>query len=86
MTDALHFEDRKEASKKRRKKNRETSLKILTEVDVMINEKNDGAHLIVKTPRGGSIIDFWPGTGLYIVRKSGLRGRGVRNLIKEINK
>lgn len=44
--------------------------------------KNGGAHLVVK---GKSVIDFWPGTGLWIDRGNSASGRGVFKLIKYIN-
>lgn len=44
-------------------------------------EFNDGMHL-----RVNGRYDFYPTTGLYIHCKTGVRGRGVRGLIRAINK
>lgn len=67
----------------KRASNRETSAKYLQDRGIEFQEKNEGAHLIVKAATG--LIDFWPGTGLWIAR-SGQRGRGVKNLVKFIGK
>lgn len=69
----------KAASKKRRQKNRESSSMLLREQGIEFEEKNAGAHLIVKGR--DCLIDFWPGTGKFITR-NGKKGRGVFNLIK----
>lgn len=67
-------------SAERRSKNRESSAAILTEHGVKFESKSTGVHLIVT--HEGKVVDFWPGTGKYIVRGTGKSGRGVFNLIK----
>lgn len=68
-----------EESKQRRAGNRENSAKILADEGIKFESKNLGAHLIVS---GHSItVDFWPGTGKWIIR-GGKTGRGVFNLLK----
>lgn len=42
-------------------------------------------HYIITTHEG-IIIDFWPSTGKYIYRTTKKIGRGVFNLLKEIDK
>lgn len=44
--------------------------------------KNGGAHLIVSA--AGLVVDFWPETGLWAVRGTNERRRGVRHLIKRL--
>lgn len=69
----------RQESQQRRAGNRENSAKILADEGIKFESKNLGAHLIV---RGQSVtVDFWPGTGKFIVR-SGKTGRGVFNLLK----
>ena len=68
-----------EASKQKRKRNREHAVQILTDTEVPFVSKNDGAHLIVYGRN--CIIDFWPGTEMYITR-NGRSGRGIRNVLK----
>ena len=73
------YNELKQHSKNKRAKNRASSAEILKEAGIKFDEKNFGAHLIVFT--GGAAIDFWPGTGKWIVRAGG-EGRGVHELIK----
>ena len=62
-------------------KNVESSLKILSDLAIFFELKNDGTHVIVK--HSGKICDFWPSTGRWIIR-SGKNGRGVFQMIKEL--
>ena len=52
----------------------------LIEQGIAFNTYNAGAH--IKITRPGLVVDFWPGTGLWIIGRK--RGRGVRNLVKEL--
>lgn len=72
----------KTASQKKRAGNREASAAILSRSAIPFESKNDGAHLIVEC--GKSRIDFWPGTGLWIVRGSRIKNRGVRKLVNYV--
>lgn len=74
----------KEASKERRRANRENSADMLRACGIEFESRNGGAHLIVKG-RLGQTIDFWPGTGKFIVRKPHRTGRGVRQVMKIAN-
>lgn len=53
---------------------------MLTAAGVNFESKNIDAHLIVKMP--GKTIDFWPGTGLWMVRGQPTRRYGVRGHAK----
>jgi len=70
---------KRERSRVRRASHREASPKMLEDAGIVFESKNFGAHIIVYC--GDQIIDFWPGTGKWIGRKSG-KGRGVRKLIR----
>ena len=59
--------------------NRQSSAGLLRRHGVVFSEHNRGAHLVVYGDR--VVVDFWPGTGKYIVRESGEKGRGVKNLL-----
>ena len=72
----------REASRERRAGNRENSAAILRDRGIAFEERNAGAHLIVR--HAGKVADFWPGTGKYQVRGTGKYRRGVFNLIKEL--
>lgn len=69
-----------EHSKIKRANNRKQSAQLLTERGVEFESKSAGVHLIV-TARDG-LVDFWPGTGKFIPRFAGRKGRGVFNLLK----
>ena len=75
----------KELKRQRQIKNannrRDTKL-ILEKTGVKFTEHNNGAHLIITAANG--IYDLWSGTGKFLNRKSGKYGRGVFNLLEEI--
>jgi len=68
--------------KQKRADNRDASVRILASAGIPFKTNNGGVHLIVY---GDSLtIDFWPGTGLWEVRGTNERRRGVRHLIKRL--
>lgn len=71
------------ARKAKRADNRAFSLAALKTAVVDCSTKNGGDHLVV--PIRGHTIDFWTGTGLWIMRGSTKRHRGVSSLIKFVN-
>lgn len=75
------FEGWRAMKQAKRASNREQSAALLRRAGVIFDTKNDGAHLVVTA--GPLTVDFWPGTGLWIVRglKIQRRRRGVRKLI-----
>lgn len=64
--------------------NRASSPKVLRYYGVPFETKNGGAHLICKS--GGKVVDFWPGTGKWIVRGTDKSGRGVFALLRHVKK
>lgn len=70
----------REDSRAKRANNRVSSAELLRKAGVDFESRNAGAHLIVSSAR--VVVDFWPGTGLWIERGRARRGRGVRKLIK----
>lgn len=70
-----------EASKHKRAANRANSADLLRQAGVEFESKNGGAHLVVYGV--DRTFDFWPGTGLWVVRHSSDKRRGVRGLIKK---
>jgi len=76
---ADYWRDVKAASQEKRKSNRVTSTEMLFAAGLKFETKNMGAHLIVRAL--GLTVDFWPGTGLWIVRNPKREGRGVQRLI-----
>jgi hypothetical protein len=65
----------KKDSQEKRAANRDASAEILRTKGIAFESKNGGAHLIVHG------FDFWPGTGKWVRRRDGRKGRGVNNLI-----
>ncbi len=76
------FADWNRAKQAKRAASRINSADYLRQRGVSFEERNNGAHLIVGSPAG--IIDFWPGTGLWIARSDNTRGRGVAKLVRKI--
>lgn len=72
----------KQRSQDKRASNRENSAAYPDFKEIVYQEKNNGAHLVVEGNEG--YIDFWPGTGRWIDRASGTKGFGVRNLVNFI--
>lgn len=77
------FNAMREAGKQRRASNRETTPDLLRRHGIQFDEKNGGAHLIVR--HAGKVADLWPGTGKYQVRGSGKYRRGVFNLLRDLD-
>ncbi len=76
------FNDWAKTKQEKRASNRDASPKLLADAGIKFSVRNGDAHLIVEAPTG--LIDFWPGTGKWIVRGAKRNGRGVRGLIKFI--
>ncbi len=62
----------------KRASNRHNSADLLTQAGIEFEVKNIDAHLIIKTT---PVVDFWPGTGLWMVRGDKTKRRGVHRLI-----
>lgn len=73
------WRDVKAARQEKRADNRAASADLLRSAGIPFESKNNGAHLIVSAM--GKTIDFWPGTGLWMVRGERKQYRGVRRLI-----
>ncbi len=84
MTDNPWDDYGREGSQRRRANNREGSAEMLTGAGIAFETKNAGAHLIVR--HAGRVVDFWPGTGKWIERGTGLDKRGVRPLISHLKR
>lgn len=69
----------------KRAANRRSSTRLLRDAGFVIEEKNAGAHLVVR--HGDDVVDFWPGTGLWIDRATpGERRRGVFSLVDHLKR
>ena len=77
-----------EESKVRRGSHRTNSPQLLRDAGIAFegfNAHADGTHAHLVVTHSGTVVDFWPGTGLWIVRDQARRGRGVFNLIRELS-
>lgn len=75
-----YWRDVREYRQDKRTANRRSSDRVLRDAGISFEEKNGGSHLIVR--QGDHVIDFWPGTGLWINRSTPRdRRRGVFTLI-----
>ena len=79
------FRAMKEYKVEKRSYNTEFSTEILKKTGIVFVSKNNGAHLIIMDPKA-PIADFWPSTGKFIFRYNSVKGRGVYNLIKQLQK
>lgn len=77
------FQALKVISSQRRAANLKQGLKLLRESGIPFEEKNNGVHVIVHSQPA---IDYWPSTGLWIVRGSQKRSRGILNLIAYVKR
>ena len=75
----LHFSEKRKARSEKRKSNREYGLEFLKRKNIPFVDLNNGVH--VRLVLDGETIDFYPSTGLYVL-KDGTRGRGIFNLWK----
>ena len=67
----------------KRSQNRDNSAELLRAASIPFESSDMGVHLIVRPASSSFVIDFWPGTGKWIVRgHSGVHMRGVRNLLQ----
>ncbi len=74
----------KKQGQSKRAKNRTDSKAYLKCRGIPFIPKNHGAHLIVTYAQ--QTVDFWPGTGKWIVRGCGHEARGVRRLVQYLEK
>lgn len=79
MSDSEMWHAVKNRGQEKRASNRENSASLLTQAGIPFQAHNASAHLVV-----AGHIDFWPGTGLWMVRKSNKRRYGVRGLINYV--
>lgn len=80
------YREWKEAKQEKRALNRKRSKDLLVERGIRLDEHAGGVHLVVHHIDGVQVYDFWPGTGLWKLRGSNQRGRGVFNLLRHYNR
>jgi hypothetical protein len=65
----------KEHDQERRANARRNARQSLVNAGVKFDWNNGGAHLVVYVP-DGQVVDFWPGTSLWIIRGEEIRHQG----------
>lgn len=78
------FRQRSIERRAKRASNRKMSHDMLVVAQIKFEVRNEGSHLVVFGK--SCIIDFWPGTGLWIVRQQTPRRRGIRSLLDHLAK
>lgn len=78
------WREKKKLGQLKRASNREQAPILMTEAGIPFESKNGGAHLIVRD--GELVINFWPGTGLWVVQGHPMHHRGVFKLIRYVKK
>lgn len=73
-----------EGHKQKTAANRANGARFLTERGIRFASHNKGAHLVVG--QWPEAVDYWPGTGLWIVRQTGKKGRGIFSLLKHLKR
>lgn len=81
MSDEIYeyFTEKRKVQSDKRKANKEYGLGFLKRKNIPFVDLNSGAH--IRLVFGEETIDFYPSTGLYIL-KDGTRDRGIFNLWK----
>jgi hypothetical protein len=75
------FKDLRQASQNKREHNRRYSTKLLSSKRVKFKVVNNGYHLIIEE-LSEHPIDFWPSTGLWKVRSTNEKNRGIKSLLE----
>lgn len=70
------FNSMREVKREKRKANTVSSTECLQREGIPFVTNNGGVHLFVD-----GAIDFWPSTGLWTVRHTRIKRRGIRSLI-----
>ena len=73
-----------EEKKLKKKSNANKSTQLLLDNHVVFTSNNNGVHLVIEGRY--CLIDFWPSTGTWIHRPSGIPRRGVFRLLGFIGK
>lgn len=64
--------------------NKNYSTQLLKDSGIEFAEHNEGLHLMIRL--NSDIVDFWPSTGKWHMRRNNKWGRGVFKLLSELKK
>jgi len=74
-----HFSALRKHSQAKRKNNLDYAITKLQKLNIVFKILNPNGHLLIDE------YDFWPTTGLFINRNTKQKGRGINNLIRNLN-
>ena len=74
---------RKTYSLQKRVRNYKYAINIFETNNISYLLNNNGYHLIVN--HNDMVIDYWPTTGKFSIRGSGIYHRGINNLMKQLS-
>lgn len=74
----------REMKQKKRRSNMAASTAMLTGAGVPFHSNNNGVHLVLC--KGEERIDFWPSTGLWWIRGTSNKRRGIQKLIQHMKR
>ena len=74
------FNDLRKYKQEKRASNTVASTQMLVKAGIKFKSFNGGVHLVLDHAVG--MVDFWPSTGLWMLRGTTKRQRGVKNLLK----
>lgn len=80
ITEMWH--ERRLQQRVKKRSNLHHSTKQLTEAGIEFTSNNGGIHLVLT--KGEQAIDYWPSTGLWWIRGTPNKRRGIANLIKHM--
>lgn len=76
------FNGWREHKQAKRASNTVSSTQALIDAGIPFESHNAGAHIVIKM--GNAVYDFWPSTGLWWLRPTKIKHRGVFRLIQTI--
>jgi hypothetical protein len=75
--------DLRQIRQEKKRSNLAASTKILQQKNIPFVSNNGGIHLVLR--RGEQFIDYWPSTGLWWIRGTSHKRRGITRLLAYIN-
>lgn len=69
----------REMRQEKKRSNLAASTKMLTQNNIPFVAHNGGIHLVLR--RGDQMVDYWPSTGLWWIRGTSNKRRGIARLL-----
>ena len=75
--------DLRQMRQEKKRSNLAASTKMLTQANIPFTAHNGGIHLVLR--RGDQFVDYWPSTGLWWIRGTSNKRRGIARLLAFMN-